>query len=95
MPESSGPWISLLAAVACVGVLTWSRAWAVERDTLTDDLVTYRDLRVVVGLNKEDADGGRSTLEFGYVFDRKLEFVSGQGDYRPEDTLMIRSIQVY
>ncbi len=63
--------------------------WAVERDTLVDDLFTYHDLRVGIGLEHVKEDGDWSAIEIAYLFDRKLEFASHNGDYRPDGTLMI------
>ena len=64
--------------------------WAIERIDYTEDLATYRDLRVCIGLQTTDADGHRTGVEIGYLFDRRLEYTSGVGDYSPNDTVMIR-----
>jgi hypothetical protein len=64
-------------------------SWAIERDTLVNDLATYRDLRLSVGLEHVDDDGDWSAIEIAYLFDRKLEYTSGIGDYHPRDTVMI------
>ncbi len=69
--------------------------WAIERTTLVDDLATYRDLRLSVGLEHAEEDGQRSTFEIAYLFDRKLEYTSGIGDYWPRDSVMILSTQTY
>lgn len=63
--------------------------WAIERADYTDDLVTYRDLRLTVGLEDVDEDGDWSAIEISYIFDRKLEYESGIGDYYPRETVMI------
>ncbi len=65
-------------------------SWAVERDGPFDDLATYRDLQLSVGLESTDGAGDRSAIEIGYVFDRSLEYASGIGDYRPNDTVIVR-----
>jgi hypothetical protein len=64
-------------------------SWAIERDTLVNDLATYRDLRLSIGLEHADDDGDWSAFEIAYLFDRKLEYTSGMGDYRPRDAVMI------
>jgi hypothetical protein len=69
--------------------------WAVERDTLVDDLAIYRDLRVGIGLESVNKNGHSSALEIAYLFDRRLEYSSGLGDYRPNDTVLIRWITSY
>ncbi len=65
-------------------------SWAVERTTMEDDLATYRDLRVCVGLAAVDKGNRYSGIEIGYLFGRRLEYTSGEGDYEPADTAMIR-----
>jgi hypothetical protein len=69
--------------------------WAIERDEAWDDNATYRDLRLVFGIETLEQDGSGSALELGYVFDRELEYRSGLGDYSPEDCLMIRLVGRY
>ena len=66
--------------------------WAVERDSWTNDLVTYRDLHIGVGLESRNDEGQRSAIEVAFLFDRQLEFTSGFGTYRPNSTVMIRSV---
>jgi hypothetical protein len=69
--------------------------WAVERGGMHDDLATYRDLRLNLGLECVDPDGSRSAFEVSYLFERRLEFTSGNGDMRLDDTIMIRLISNY
>ena len=69
--------------------------WDIERATSEEDLATYRDLRVSVGLQFLEDNNLRSAVEIGYLFDRKLEYTSGNGDYRPNDTAMIRLIGTF
>jgi hypothetical protein len=69
--------------------------WAVERVTEADDLATYFDLRIGIGLEHSDDDGDWHAAEIAYLFDRKLEYASGRGDYRPNGTVMIRSVITY
>ncbi len=69
--------------------------WAIERDALLDDLATYRDLRVSIGLECTQDGGHWSALEIGYLFDRRLEYTSGNGDYGPNDTVMVRLITTF
>ncbi|WP_425619367.1 hypothetical protein NA78x_003107 [Anatilimnocola sp. NA78] len=64
--------------------------WAIERVTDLDDVVTYRDLNLLFGWSTRDAEGDDSTLEIGYVFDRRLSYRSGVGDYSPGDAILIR-----
>lgn len=69
--------------------------WAVERVTMVDDLATYRDLRLCVGLQRVKNDKHRSAVEIGYVFDRRLEYTSGNGNFAPIDTAIIRFVQTF
>lgn len=69
--------------------------WDVFRANVGDDVATYRDLRLCVGLECVGEDGDRQALEIGYLFDRRLEYNSGIGDYRLKDTAMIRLIQTF
>ncbi|MEN6494192.1 MAG: hypothetical protein ABFD16_07870 [Thermoguttaceae bacterium] len=69
--------------------------WAIERATGADDLASYRDLRVSIGLQHFGNDHSCTTIEIGYLFDRRLEYTSGQGDYRPTDTAVIRLINTF
>jgi len=69
--------------------------WAIEREAGFDDLATYRDLRLSVGLEHVDDGGGRLAFEIAYLFDRQLEYTSGQGDCPLDDTVMIRLIHTH
>lgn len=69
--------------------------WAVERIDDTDDVATYRDLRLLLGLSSRDEEGTYSNLEIGYVFERDLSYRSGTADFRPDDTLLIRVTNTY
>lgn len=69
--------------------------WAIERATMIDDLATYRDLRLCIGLQHLDDNNGCSAIEIGYLFDRRLEYASGNGDFSPIDTAMIRLVRTF
>ncbi len=69
--------------------------WAVERTSLLDDLVTYEDLRLTVGLQRIKEGHKRSAIEVSYLFNRRLEYTSGIGTFNPIDTAMIRFVQTY
>ena len=62
--------------------------WAIERVNEVNDNATYRDLRLVCGIHDyEDSD---DTLEFGWVFARKLEYRSSVGNFAPDDAFILR-----
>ncbi|QDT65949.1 DUF6268 family outer membrane beta-barrel protein [Calycomorphotria hydatis] len=65
-------------------------SWAVERASGADDTMSYRDYRLVLGLEKTWANGWKSQYELGYVFGRDIEYNSGIGDYSPDSSLMFR-----
>jgi len=66
--------------------------WAVQRWESYNDLATYRDLRLSIGLECVDDRGSRSALEVSYLFGRRLEFTSGIDNMRLDDTVMLRWI---
>lgn len=69
-------------------------AWAIERPTRRgrgrSDIASYRDYRLIAGIERRVTDGGSALLEAGYVFGRELTYESGRGDYDPEGTFLIR-----
>jgi hypothetical protein len=66
--------------------------WAIERVALGDDLATYRDLRVCIGLEYAHDDAFWSAFEIGYLFDRRLDYSSGNGDMHLNDAVMFRLV---
>ena len=70
--------------------------WAIRRsDGADDDLLNYRDLRVFVGIERQEIGRISPRLEIGYVFARKLDLDQAATDYYPRDTLMLRGALVY
>jgi hypothetical protein len=69
--------------------------WAIERASLEDDLATYHDLRVCVGIESVEKDGRCSAIEIGYLFDRRLEYTSGIGDMNLDDAVLLRLVTTY
>jgi hypothetical protein len=67
-------------------------SWAIQRVTLADDLATYRDLRVCVGIEDIQEDGSRMAFEIGYLFNRRLEYSSGIGDMDFNDAVLLRLV---
>jgi hypothetical protein len=68
--------------------------WAFERSNHTDDILTYRDWRLVAGAEFGPAGGSglrpqpglKGHVEAGFVFGRKLEFDTSVPDYEPNNT---------
>ena len=48
--------------------------WDIEFPNNDNDVMTYRDLQLLLGFENRDSAGHLSSVEFGYVFDRRLEF---------------------
>jgi len=69
--------------------------WAIRRATGVDDVLTYRDFRVLLGLERKALGGLDGRLEIGYVFGRELQFAGGAPDIEPEDTVMVRAGLTY
>jgi hypothetical protein len=69
--------------------------WAIERVPDADDVVTYRDLKLLFGISNHDEDGSVGGIEIGYVFGRELSYRSGTGDYSLGDAVLIRSTTRY
>jgi hypothetical protein len=69
--------------------------WAIERVTFANDLATYRDLRVCIGVEHLEEKGPRSAFEIGYLFDRHLEYTSHLGNMRLDDAVLIRMVTTY
>lgn len=67
-------------------------SWAIRRDdpNRSMDIVTYSDLRLVLGMDSIEVGGNTCFYEIGYVFDRKLEYESNVGNFRPDETFFIR-----
>jgi hypothetical protein len=74
--------------------------WAVERPDGRDDLLTYRDLRLLFGWEnipprphplRPPALGRRLQVEAGWVFGRELEFEDSGLTYEPGGTSLIQA----
>jgi hypothetical protein len=67
-------------------------AWAIERTAGNADVVSLTEFRATVGLEtiSNDKDESTSFAEFGYIFNRDLEYRSGLGNFQPDDTVVFR-----
>lgn len=63
-------------------------SWAFKRDDRTPDVLTYRELRMLMGLERRSEKGRKLALEVGWVFDRELETRTGRGDRPLDDALL-------
>lgn len=64
--------------------------WDVDFPDGSDQVMSYRDYRLVLGFERADDDGELSALEFGWVFGRSLSFRRSPGDTQFEDAFLIR-----
>lgn len=65
-------------------------SWAVERRFGADDVLTYKDYRLIVGMEQSNPKSLRWLIEGGLVFGRKIEYESGIGGAKPDAAGMIR-----
>jgi hypothetical protein len=63
--------------------------WAIERAAGPADNATYRDVRLLVGVENRDHGSAHSNIELGFLFARELSYRSGLGDVDLEDAVMI------
>jgi hypothetical protein len=66
-------------------------SWAIERVGGAADIGTYRDIRLLVGVEFKQEEGHSWLLEAGYAFARELEYRSGVGDYAPDPAAIVRA----
>ncbi len=66
-------------------------AWTVERAGGRPDVVDYRDLRLLLGMEWLRASGYKAHLEVGYAFQRELRFISATPEFAPEHTVLLRA----
>jgi len=64
--------------------------WQVEFPDKSNPVMTYRDFRLLLGIESTDKDGSLSAWEFGYVFGRRLEFRNQPGDTHFDDAFVIQ-----
>lgn len=75
----------------CAGLLGGG-TWDIEFPNEDNDVMTYRDYRLVFGLEQADSKGHLSAWELGWVFGRSLEFRSHRNERDFDDAFMIRFV---
>ncbi|MDZ7620023.1 MAG: hypothetical protein U1E05_23730 [Patescibacteria group bacterium] len=65
-------------------------AWAIRRADQTNDVVNYRDYRVILGTERKVEGGLNTWLEVAYLFGREIEYDSATPAFKPSDSLMLR-----
>jgi len=86
--EESSRWFS-------IGGELGGGSWAIKRPDRKPDVLTYRDLRLVGGLEFHGIKGRRAAFEAGWLFGRAIESRTGRDDYDPPDAAMIRMVLDY
>jgi hypothetical protein len=64
--------------------------WPIIRTSGLQDNVTYLDYRLITGFERKISGGAGYRLEAGYVFGRSISFTSGNGDFDPQNTIILR-----
>ena len=67
--------------------------WDMEYPDESDDVLTYRDYRLLLGFESADKDGSLSALELGFVFGRHLEFRNQSDPLNFGDTFVIQWVR--
>ncbi len=71
-------------------------SWAIERVTGLDEMASLYELELGIGLIPDGHEKGIWVpCELVYLFDRKLEYASGRGDYDIGPTVMLRTVSYY
>ncbi len=66
--------------------------WDIEFPNNDNDVMTYRDLQFLLGFENRNSDGHLSTVEFGYVFDRRLQFRTLSQSTEFDDAFVLRFV---
>jgi hypothetical protein len=70
--------------------------WSVTRPSTGNlDVINYSDLRLLVGYERKVTGGLNRRVEFGYVFNRELEYDSATPDVALDDTVFLRGGLTY
>jgi hypothetical protein len=65
-------------------------SWSVQRE-VNSDRIDINDIRIIGGIEWETQTLIRGFIEAGYVWDREVLFAEAfPGEFRPDDTLMVR-----
>jgi hypothetical protein len=73
------------------GTCEWGgNTYAIERLSGLKDHVTWQDFRLLIGVERKLDGGAGYRFEAGYVLGRSVRYLSGNGDFDPADTWLIR-----
>lgn len=65
--------------------------WSVEHPLGQNDDLTLTDYRLLIGMERKTEGGGKSFVEIGYVFGRKMEYKYDPTTLDMSDTVLLRS----
>jgi hypothetical protein len=65
--------------------------WAIQRQSLAEDVVDYNDFRVFLGTEFIGYTGMKGWFEVGFVWNRDLVYLSGTPTFNPNETIMLRA----
>ncbi len=65
--------------------------YSIIRDGGEKDSVTYADYRLISGIERKLNGGAGYRFEAAYLFGRDVEYLSGNGNFSPGDTFMLRA----
>ena len=65
-------------------------SWAISRASGANDVITYRDLRLIFGYERENAGALNYHAEIAYVFSRKYDYDTNTPSIHPGNSLMLR-----
>jgi len=74
-----------------VGAEFGGGSYGIERANGTPDVATTSDYRFLLGLEQKTCDGINGRVEIGYVFWRKVEYLSGTPEIEPDPTFLLRA----
>lgn len=66
--------------------------WDIEFPNNDNDVMTYRDLQVLCGFERRNSEGHLACVEFGFVFDRRLEFRTLSQPTEFDDAFVLRLV---
>jgi hypothetical protein len=66
--------------------------WDIEMPSEVDDVVTYRDFRLVFGCEWSKDKGSREAIELGLVFNRDIQFRSQATEASVDNALVVRFV---
>ena len=70
-------------------------SWDIERPDESNDVMTYSDYRVSIGIESIDSDHSLSAFEIGWAFSRELSFRESPLFMELDDSFFIRIVERY